>query len=121
MEGIFYSRKPINENDFCKEEIVNSGYSEGNGNKNVFISEIKPSFIEPPIDNGANVAAVWQKREGNNEVIKFAFRGGTNQVYAWCRDNRFDINVPTNNPFNLQAKGFFQEKDYSLFSENFFL
>ena len=68
--GIFYSRSTDNGETFSNEQIVNNG-GEAVGNFNSFISEIKPhgDFNVDPV---GNMVVVWQRREGNNEVIKIA-------------------------------------------------
>lgn len=116
MGGIFYSRMTNNGSSFSTEEIVNS---ESDGNKNAFLSEVKKAFITP-LDPVANVVAVWQRREGSNEVIKFAYKGGINPAYSWARGTSYDITVPSTNPFNLQAKCFVHETDNYNLSHNFF-
>ena len=106
MGGIFYSRMTNNGISFSTEEIVNS---ESDGNKNAFISEVKHTVVTP-IDPNANVAAVWQRREGNNEIIKFSYRDGQSSLYYWIRESAFNITVPSTNQFNLQPKCFIQKR-----------
>lgn len=109
MGGIFYTRSTDNGASFSTEQIVNS---EADGNKNAFISEVKQGSIIYPLDEYKTVVTIWQRREGNNEVIKFASKDGQYPCYSWNRNTNYDITVPTANPFNLQAKCFVQEASY---------
>ncbi len=124
MEGIFYSRSTDNGNSFSREEVVNRE-GNGNGNTNAFISEVKQSFTIPQIDAENNVVAVWQRREGNNEVIKLAYRhkdiGIPNSIPIWLINSSCNITVPSSSPFNLQAKGFVQERISGTLHEYFSL
>jgi len=113
--GIFYSRSTDIGETFSNEQIVNNG-GEADGNFNSFISEIKPhgDFNVDPV---GNMVVVWQRREGNNEVIKFAYKSCT-PSYSWSTFPDYYITVPSANSFNLQAKCFVQETASS--SHNFF-
>lgn len=107
MGGLFYTRSTDNGASFSTEQIVNS---EGDGNKNAFISEVRQQIVTP-IDPNANVVAVWQRREGNNEVIKLAYReDGINPIYNWVRYSAYDVNVPSTNTFNLHPKCFIHKR-----------
>ena len=112
LGGIFYSRSSDNGNNFSNEEIVSfDPYSSDNsadGNLYPALGEVFNPLTPPPPDyNERNVVATWQRREGNKEVIKFAYRttiSGTD--YYWARNSNYFIDVPSSTPFNTKAQVF---------------
>ncbi|MCX6164307.1 MAG: hypothetical protein NTU73_05510, partial [Ignavibacteriae bacterium] len=109
MGGVFYSRSTDNGTSFSREEIVN--YLDKNKeNKNAFISEIKQgnSTFEPYSEG--NIIAIYQYREGNNEIFKCLYKNIVPPNYKqWEELSVLNFSFTSQNPFNAKARIFAQQ------------
>jgi hypothetical protein len=94
--GIFYSRSTDGGNNFSKEEVVNGGseYATFLPNEKTADNNSCPSICElrtlnnlaRPFgqnDNGRNIAATWQRLEGNQLKLKVAIRNDFGSDIFW--------------------------------------
>jgi len=79
--GIFFSRSTDNGATFSHEEVVNTNTDAATNNINPQITEIKSPTTPVPVLK--NVAATWERRDGNNINILYAYRATVDNVNSY--------------------------------------